>query len=436
MNPQKLKETLAEDWEFFSIYKDKFLRYIKEELSLKEKHITRERLETFLKLCGEIYEVLFNPERSVKDLYTLFEELLFKYGDYAKFLITALAYLAYEYTNFLINQELNFKKLYALYTFYSFIFFTFQKLYGEVKKRKIEEVKKKLLQEIIAIKEKLGINDEELLKEVLLSLLGEAEEKKRDISVKELKKEAVSLLNSGINTEFNRSYKNVTESGEKELLGNIERIFSLLEEIKEKDNKLEVRTYYKGLPVICVASITDLDPSMNLVVLESKLCKYKIFYQPGQEVFLHHPLLPISLKGKIFKGEPKEGILIVSDLRMEEDKFARRRYVRVELEQPIQVEVLTKGKKYFGVLKDISQRGAAVRFTELPPLEKGNILKLRIPLEGFEIETLAVVRRVDDKEKEIGVEFQLPYPEEKRLIQYILQKQQEILNRLRYTSEE
>ena len=421
MNPQKLKETLSEDWEFFSVYKDKFLRYIKEELTLKEKHITRERLEAFLNICGEIYEVLFNPERSIKDLYVLFEELLFKYTDYAKFLITALAYLAYEYTNFLINQELNFQKLYALYTFYSFIFFTLNKLYGEVKKRKIEEVKRKLLKELIAIKEKLGITDEELLKEVLLSLLGEAEEKKKELSVKELKKEAV---------------KKVTESGGKELTGNVERIFSLLEEIKRGDNKLEVRAYYKGLPVICVASITDLDPSMNLVVLESKLCKYKLFYQPGQEVYLHHPQLPVSLKGKIFKGEPKEGVLIISDLRMEEDKFARRRYVRVELEHPTQVEVLTKGKKYFGVLKDISQRGAAVKFTELPPVEKGNILKLRIPLEGFEIETLAVVRRVDEKEKEIGVEFQLPYLEEKRLIQYILQKQQEILNRLRYASEE
>ena len=61
------------------------------------------------------------------------------------------------------------------------------------------------------------------------------------------------------------------------------------------------------------------------------------------------------------------------------------------------------------------------------------MLKIKIPLEEEgEIETLAIVRRMDPEEQIVGVEFQLPYLEEKKLIQYILQKQQEILNNLKF----
>ena len=316
---------------------------------------------------------------------------------------------------------MNFEKLYAVYTLYSFIFFTLRKLYEKVEKQREEEIKYFILKELQAIKEKFNIKDEKILREVLLSLLGEIEKSPSSVSVGELRKKTVKKVT-----------ETMEEEGEK-ILQNVEEIFQFLREVKEKDNKLELRTYYKGLPVFCAVSITDLDPSMNLVMLDAKMCKYKIFYTKGQEVYLHNNLLPITIKGKIFRGDPDEGILIVSDLKFEEDSFARRKYVRVEVEQPVRVELLAKGKRYYGLLKDISQRGAAIRFKgELPPLEIGNMLKIKIPLEDEELETLAIVRRIDPEGKVVGVEFQLPYLEEKKLIQYILQKQQEILNNLKF----
>ena len=421
MQPQKFKEVLLEDAEFFELYKDTFLKKIAEMGNEKAKEEPL-RFEEFLNLCGNIYDILFSQERNLKEVYSAFEELLLNYTDYVKYLIGALADLVCEYSIFVSNKELDFKKLYAIYTLYSFIFFTLKKLYEKVEKQKAEEIKKLILKELQSIKEKFNIKDEKLLREILLSLLGEVEQVPATVSVKEIKKKTV---------------KKVTETMEEEgerILQNVEEIFRLLREVRERDNKLELRTYYRGLPVFCVVSITDLDPSMNMVMLDAKHCKYKIFYTKGQEVFLHNNILPLTIKGKVFKGDPDEGILIVSDLRFEEDRFARRKYVRVEIEQPVKVELLAKGKRYYGLLKDISQRGAAVRFKgELPPLEEGNMLKIKIPLEEEgEIETLAIVRRVDPEENIIGVEFQLPYLEEKKLIQYILQKQQEILNTLKF----
>ena len=420
MQPQKFKEVLLEDAEFFELYRDTFLKKISEIGDEKEKEEPL-RFEEFLNLCGNVYDILFSQDKNLKEIYSIFEKILFDYTDLVKYLIAALAHLVCEYSIFVSNKELHFEKLYAIYTLYSFLFFTLNKIYEKVEKQKEEEIKKVILKELQAIKERFNIKDEKLLKEVLLSLLGEVEQVPATFSVKEIKKKTV---------------KKVTESMEEgeRILQNVEEIFRLLKEVKEKDNKLELRTYFKGLPVFCVVSISDLDPSMNMVMLEAKHCKYKIFYTKGQEVFLHNNILPLTIKGKVFKGDPDEGVLIISDLRFEEDRFARRKYVRVEVEQPVKVELLAKGKKYFGLLKDISQRGAAIKFKgELPPLEEGNMLKIKIPLEEEgEIETLAIVRRMDPEEQIVGVEFQLPYLEEKKLIQYILQKQQEILNNLKF----
>ena len=425
MQPQKLKEILLEDWEFFSLYREKFIRNITEEITLKEEELDQAAFGKFLNLCEDIYEALFNLETEIKAIYPLFQELLRQYERYAKYLINALAYLAAEYVNFVVNRELNINKVYAIFTLYSFVFFTLRKAYENLKLQKegdqsqsanLAKIKETLLEELKKVAEKLGVTDEKVVKELALSVIDEILRAYGKLPLNELKEKAVQKFR---------------EKLIKKKLEEVKRIFYYLKRIKEEDNKVELRTYYKELPVICVGSISSLDPEANIVILEAKLCKFKIFYQVGQEIYINHPILPVSLKGKVLKGEPAKGTIVVSDLRMEEDKFANRKYVRIELEHPVNAEIYTKTNKYYGIIKDISQRGVAIKFDELPPVSKDNMVKLRMFLDGLEIETLAVVRRIDKDKKIIGLEFQLPYLEEKRLIQYILQQQQEILNTLK-----
>jgi len=273
---------------------------------------------------------------------------------------------------------------------------------------------------IDSIAKKYRIEDYGILKEVVLEVL--KRKLGEEINFQPTQSEIISTINKTL--KQNETVKQGVISGEE--------IYRLIKKIKEIDNVVELKVYYKGIPIMCRAMLKDIDPTTNWLQLESINCKYLVFYLPGTQIIVVHSMLPKPLLGKVFKGEPEKGIIWIDALVLSEDPYQKRKSVRIELEKAVPVKVYKGLKIYKGFVRDISQKGIGIVFPQnMPQVEKGNLLKIKTKIGDIELDTFGVVRNVDYSLKKIGLEYTLPYEVEKQLIQFLFKEQNRILSKLK-----
>ena len=232
--------------------------------------------------------------------------------------------------------------------------------------------------------------------------------------------------------ELSSKYLKEVERARKEKLSMEKQvIYHTLSRLKDRKERLELKRYYRGIPVFCKASVVDLDPSLDYLYLAAEGCRYKVFFQKGQKIYMKHPDLPKPLAALVRDGDPRDGSIVLTGLYFEELPHEKRKTVRVEPEKPAEVKLLGGDTVYRGLLKDISPHGAGVIFEELPPLKVGDYVNLKTSVGGIDIDTTADVRYVDDKSHRVGFHFTLPPERERELSRYILRRQLEILKELK-----
>jgi hypothetical protein len=210
-----------------------------------------------------------------------------------------------------------------------------------------------------------------------------------------------------------------------------EFIYHLLDRIRTRKERVEIKKYYKEIPLFCRCKVVECDSLLDLIVLDCPHCRFKIFFQRTALVYLKHPDFPKPVAGIVLRGDYNEGTLALTGLHFEELPQDKRRWIRVEPKEPTEVKVTKDGRQYTGLLKDISEHGLGVIFKKLPPLEIGNFVEIKTTVENLLIQTTAEVRNIDPSINKVGFYFDLPYEIEKQLSQYILRRQLEILKEVK-----
>jgi len=418
-------EIINRDRDFFKKLEDVFIRKVSLELEqLSKQHgwgLPDEQAlqETLKKLYEDIFFKPFDKETLKADLRNLLNLLKEFNQEILHIVAKGLVQILFEYIIFLLEQK-RWELLADIFSFGEKLFSTLREFKEDIYLLLKQTFEKEIEQVIDSILRKYHIEDYNLLREVVLEVL------KRKFGGKVSLQSTQATIKTALNRVLNQ------KASENQEVSSAERIYQLLKEIKEVDNLVELRVYYRGIPIVCKAMVKDIDPTTNWLQLEGVNCKYLIFYQPGTQIFVIHSLLPKPLLGKVFKAEPEKGIIWINALTFSEDPYEKRKSVRIELEKPIPVKVY-KGLKIFkGFVKDISQKGIGIVFPEhMPPVESGNLLKIKTKIGDIEIDTFGVVRNVDRIHKKVGLEYTLPYEVEKRLLQFLFKEQNKILSKLK-----
>jgi len=208
-------------------------------------------------------------------------------------------------------------------------------------------------------------------------------------------------------------------------------IYHLLTRIKDRGEPIELRLYYKGIPVFCKGKVEAVEPSLDFLHLSGERCKYKPFFIKGQKLYLRHPDLPKPVAALVREGDPRSGSIVLTGLYFQELPHEKRRAVRVEPERAVDIKLINGKTVYRGTVKDVSPQGVGVLFEELPPLEVDSQVSLKTSLGGVDIDTTADVRYIDRENRRVGFHFVLPPEKERKLSQYILKRQMEILKEIR-----
>jgi hypothetical protein len=299
----------------------------------------------------------------------------------------------------------------------------------------LQQIAQEFQNYLLTLQNKLPIEDKKTFFKLIMEIIKQLHP---EVSKNEELQRGIKQLVSESKTEVKQ--KKETEIVEKEeqstdlvTLAQIENIFSNLKYIKEIGDTVVLKSYYKGLPVECEADIEDLDPVMNIAYLNDINCKFRIFYLQGYPVYIYHEMFNQPVLAKVFKSDAEKGKIILSDLRYGENIFERRKSIRVELDKKVKAEIFKDNQLYKGIIKDISQNGAKIVFPEDTDLKEGDLIQFKTAIGKLNIETPAIVRRVESNGRLVGIEFKLPYSEEKQLLQYIMQRQQDILNEIKLT---
>ena len=437
MSVQDYKKALTGDKEFFEKYKPIYSGDVEKlfgKLNIPLKHRAKLR-KKLLALYDEIYIKTGEPN----GIQSLVEEIMD--SDIKRKLLIAVPYskLTISYLNYLLQdfKKVDINKLYSIHALQTFVFFILRKTIKNLEEKLMQQIAKEFENYLLTLQNKLPIEDKETFFKVITEIIKQVHP---EISENEKLEEGIRQIISEEKKEKlekeaanKREYEEETEIDEEDLtiLSQIENIFLNLKYIKEIGGSLLLKSYYKGLPVECEAKIEDLDSVMNIIYLKNINCKFKIFYLQGYPVYLYHDMFSQPVLAKVFKADVEKGLIVLSNLRYGENIFERRKAIRVELDKKIKAEVFKDSKLYKGIVKDISQNGAKIIFPENTDLKVGDLIRFTASLEKLNIETPAIVRRVENDGGIIGIEFKLPYSEEKKLLEYILHRQQDILNEIK-----
>jgi hypothetical protein len=429
------KKVLREDVEFFNRYKHIYSDDISK-LFEKLKIPVAYRIKLKNRLL-ELYDEIYIKPEEPENIQLLVEEIIG--SDINRKLLIAVPYsrITANYLNYLLRDfnKVDVNKIYAIHALQAFVFYILNKIVKKLEEKLLQQIAQEFQNYLLTLQNKLPIEDKETFFKLIMEIIKQLHP---EVSKNEELQRGIKQLVSESKTEVKQ--KKETEIVEKEeqstdlvTLAQIENIFSNLKYIKEIGDTVVLKSYYKGLPVECEADIEDLDPVMNIAYLNDINCKFRIFYLQGYPVYIYHEMFNQPVLAKVFKSDAEKGKIILSDLRYGENIFERRKSIRVELDKKVKAEIFKDNQLYKGIIKDISQNGAKIVFPEDTDLKEGDLIQFKTAIGKLNIETPAIVRRVESNGRLVGIEFKLPYSEEKQLLQYIMQRQQDILNEIKLT---
>jgi len=138
-------------------------------------------------------------------------------------------------------------------------------------------------------------------------------------------------------------------------------IIQILRQIAKDQSGIRLMNIYKGLPISYDTSIVSVG-NMDIQVLGNKSHITCLYYQG--ESFLQGEQLPVVLRSKVVSLNLAKDSAMLADFEMAPPNIGNRSQIRVEPGEPLIVSIQFKGSAYdfLAPLADISASGASVYF--------------------------------------------------------------------------
>ncbi|RMA93126.1 PilZ domain-containing protein [Hydrogenothermus marinus] len=206
-----------------------------------------------------------------------------------------------------------------------------------------------------------------------------------------------------------------------------EIIFSILKNISDRKEKIEILDFYKEVPVICKSWIKEI--SEVTVVLDIQNCNFAIF-EEEKYIYLKVPSFPKIIKAKIKKFKEFDYITL-TDFHFTELPQEKRRYLRVVPKEAIKVYLNKNGNIIEGLIRDISIGGIGIYTDKIDLLNKDDKVSIKFQLRGETIETEGIIRYILKESKRAGIEFIKNTEIEDKIAEYVIDREFEIIKELR-----
>lgn len=195
-------------------------------------------------------------------------------------------------------------------------------------------------------------------------------------------------------------------------------------------NDLRVLNYYKEIPVSYNASITHIDD--DLVEMDVHQHQAAVMYVE-KILFLKSDHFPHDVLAKVYKANINKSIALLHSFSYVQIRAERRRFVRVQITDPIQVNFRRADGNFNGRLMDVSIGGLSMESSDNLAMDQDTpgILTAELPSGKLEMPgRLIKMMPLDDKWLYI-FEIEASSRIETVISQFIFQKQVEIIRELK-----
>lgn len=195
-------------------------------------------------------------------------------------------------------------------------------------------------------------------------------------------------------------------------------------------NDLRILNYYKEIPVSYNATITGIDDGM----VEMDVHQHQAVVMYVEKIlFLKSDHFEHDVIAKVYKSNINRCVALLQHFSYVQIKAERRRFVRVQVKDPIPVSFRKGDKSLNGMLMDISIGGLSMQCSDNVALESedAGILTAELPNGRLEMPG-RVIKIIPLEEKWIYVyEIEASSRIETVISQFIFQKQVEIIRELK-----
>ncbi len=260
----------------------------------------------------------------------------------------------------------------------------------------------------------------------LLSKSVEPVRVKRLIELVELYLSTVEDAYSGyMNTlrEKVRKEEGLRSEGERQIIADfLRRLY------ESGERECDLLIHYKQVPVGCKSEILETDG----MELKAKICNMSVFHE-DQEVYLKHRRLPKTVSLRILEVDFTSQTADFEIIGFVDLPQERRRYLRVEPEEPIPVRV--EGVKGTEVceMADISIGGVGVFLSRAEGFSVGERVRVSFTLTEGRVETEGEVKHITPYEGRVkmGIAYNLDLKKEEVVSDYVMERQFGILRELK-----
>lgn len=212
-------------------------------------------------------------------------------------------------------------------------------------------------------------------------------------------------------------------------LHNTKLLFSILEDLKERKEKIELHNYYKGL------SITDY---AEIVAIDNKTLKIKTTFMQKKSMHIESKTtiasesLPYVVEcAKVYIASFEDQFIELKHLHFTKTSPIDRSTIRVYPKDRYTISLFSRGKEIKGSMKieDISLDALRVSFDALPAgLKDSQEIRLELTLEEHtHVNTTVKILRIDENEDKYHIVFVFESNQKKILMKYITKSQMAII---------
>ena len=245
-------------------------------------------------------------------------------------------------------------------------------------------------------------------------------------SILKLKEECPDL--EGSSKDLQTSKEEVVSADEN--IDNITLLFEILRKLQEKNEKIEIHNYYKGLSITNAAII--LDVTKNTVLIKTNLMQQKALQYEEKTIIVSESLPYAVICKKIHNTSFENHIIELSHLSFTKTSPIQRETVRVHPKDEYMISLYLNGIKINQEIEveDLSIRSIRLKMSSLPAgLRICENISMQLDLENdtFIFETKLEIFRIDENLTSFEVVLFFEELKKTKLMKYVTKRQMEMI---------
>lgn len=213
-------------------------------------------------------------------------------------------------------------------------------------------------------------------------------------------------------------------------LDNVSLLFSILSSLKEKNEKIEVHNYYKGLSITNEAKI--LDVGKNTVLIKTAFTQQKAIQHTSKTTLVSEFLPYVVECSEVRQVSFEKHVVELKHLKFTKTSPIDRKTMRLYPEGEYTISLYLKEKRITQEIKieDISLSSVRVSLESLPAgLKTCKEIRLEISLEKdlFSIDTKVNIFRIEDNDEDFSIVLLFEKIQKAKFMKYITKRQMAII---------